>query len=202
MAKLAQVISYTKRLYTFDEYHRYLEKYHHLEITKIYSTCNREQNDITEQKDLTADSIMNALVNNQSFCCEFLLDNRYETGYRIKWGGNNVYEITLWLNMCCVPYIRFESMNRKNIDYYSHPIRFVTEVIHKDDLLLAGIGLDATLEYFESNDNMIENSEGIIIWIAPNEIEPCINDNYYMENRDRFLIYTKLSKKTDRSVNK
>jgi|GEM_PF-3564403 len=32
MAKLAQIINYTKRLYTFDDYRRFLEKSYRIEL--------------------------------------------------------------------------------------------------------------------------------------------------------------------------
>jgi hypothetical protein len=189
MEKMAKIIILTKRLYTLDDYRGFLEKHYHLKIKKAYLTSNREQNNIFEQIDLTTATIMNALANNQTFCCEFILDNRFEAGYCIKLGENNIYEITLWLNTCCVPYIRFESMNRNNIEYYSHPISMVTGVIHKEDLILAGMGLDPIIQYNESIDKMIDESSGIFIWIAPNVISSFTSSQYDVKNKDNFLIY-------------
>lgn|GEM_PF-3537105 len=46
----------------------------------------------------------------------------------------------------------------------------MTEVIHEEDLILTGVGFDATLAYSDSIEQMVDNSTGIIMWIAANVI--------------------------------
>jgi hypothetical protein len=108
--------------------------------------------------------VIRALLNSSLYC-----------GCTIDKDDNDIYEFIFWVDTEKLRYLENNKITEQSKIIYDYVTDLVKRIVD-GDLLLAAIGFEMSINYYEKNINCILNeSVGVVRWLIPNSMKTYFN---------------------------
>lgn len=194
MAAVAEVTIFLKELKTVDFINRIFNEKYEIDIVKIYQIDNWEHENYTELDEYNSKTIVERLKRDKIIFCELIMEKKHKCGYYVYVLPEGQYEICLWLNTKYLKEMDSSIINEYNEEQYYEITKRIVKHVPVQDLIIAGMGVEISINYYMYLNDIIGRSHGIFRWIVPKEIQVNLNKQYKLARNGNFDVYSRIGK--------
>lgn len=118
-----------------------------------------------------------------------MVNSTFYAGYYIKKISDDIFNITVWLDLKSLRYLDQDNITEANCKFYDIITDGIINLLNADKLIIAGIGIETEIDFGESSLDIIKNSHNVIRWLIPSK-ELIQLDKFIVQNKGDFNIYS------------
>lgn len=191
MGAVIELTIFCDKIIGFDEVTRQLDIMNYkvdLESVEIFDdweySNHQELNKVINFNDINKYVLENKIV-----LVNFNVNSIWRGGYYIDRVNNHIFEVSVWLNTYNLEYLEIDKITDLNRRFYDELTNVTVKISNQYSILLAGIGVETSIDYYDDITKIIDKSYNVFRWIVPSIIDLHLN-RFTKKGFKNFSIYT------------